>query len=193
MNLQNTWFYTTNLKNYPELQETLTGELERKFELKSQILSGNAGIGKTTQAVLLARDYCQSVESEQGTWHYSFEPSFVTFYEFKQILQDRQFGNEEQKAAAFYKLKDIRESPFLIFDDLRAERSSEYHQNLIDNALLDLLSEKFAARRTQTLIVTTNNTHKELTNHYSQAVCSRLFGMCEYIELEGEDKRLKNT
>ena len=45
--IEKTWFYTTNLKNYPELQETLLLAEEKKAPCRSYVLGGNVGAGKT--------------------------------------------------------------------------------------------------------------------------------------------------
>lgn len=187
--INTTWFYNTNLKDYPELQETLLLETNTNLKLESQILSGNVGVGKTHNALILAKNYIKETFKNQNTWHYSFEPCFVNYMEFLQILSDMKFGSEENKAKAYYRLKDIKEAPFLIFDDLRAEHSSKYEKTTLDNALLDLLSVFWAGRKNRILIVTTNNTKKEIEKTYSQAVCSRLFGICKYLEVTGQDKR----
>lgn len=190
MNITETWFYQTNLKAYTELQQTLLEEKKSIFENESQIISGTVGIGKTYNALLVAKQYMQDTFTKNNYWHYSFEPFFITYMEFAKLLQNKKFGSEAEKSEAYYKLKELEESPFIIFDDLRCKFSSEYEKTTIDNALLDLLSNLWANRQNKTLIVTTNNTRPEIEKNFSEAVCSRLFGLCKYVEVNGKDKRL---
>jgi len=190
--IKKTWFYETNLKNYPELQETLISEtLETKLELKSYFLSGAVGYGKTTQAILLARKHINECYAFNfNNWHYSTEPNFVTFTRLLELLNDRQFGNEELKTKAHYELKDIQNTSFLILDDLRCNFTSIYQKNMVDAYLLELLSIFYADRKNKIIIITTNNLKKDVSKIYSDAVTSRIFGLCFYYELKGKDRRI---
>ena len=189
MNIQETWFYQTNLKNYTELQETLLTDKKTIFENKSQIISGSVGVGKTHNALLLAKKYMEETFEKENYWYYAFEPFFITYMDFIRLLQNKKFGSETEKSEAYYKLKELEESPFIIFDDLRCKFSSDYEKTTIDNALLDLLSNLWANRQNKTLIVTTNNTRPKIEKNFSEAVCSRLFALCQYLEVNGKDKR----
>lgn len=192
MNIQETWFYQTNLKNYTELQDLLVSDSITKMELKSILLSGSVGAGKTYNAILAAKKYIETKFEENKHWHYSFEPVFISYMQYLEYLNNLKFGNDEQKSRAFYALRDLEDTPFLIFDDLRCQHASAYEKTTVDNALLNLLSVFWANRASRTVIVTTNNNKDELKESYSDAVCSRLFGLCEYIEVQGSDKRSKN-
>lgn len=193
VDIKKTWFYTTALQNYTELQEIFINEdLQAKKEVGSYFLSGNTGVGKTTEAILEARKWVIRTSERIQGWHYTFEPDYVTYVDFRRLLNDREFGNEESKTKAFYRLQELEQSKMLIFDDIRAESLSNYHKTQLDTALLDFLSRKYANRNEQFLVFTSNNTKDEISKCYSQAVCSRLFGICEYISITGEDRRIKN-
>ena len=185
------WFFKTNLSDYTELQTTLASGDPTKLKQSSQILAGKPGIGKTYNSILLARDFMVKRIQEIGTWHYSFEPVFIEFMNLSNMMiHDMQFGSDEKKSQAFYKLKEIKESPFIIIDDLRCTFSSEYQKIQLDSHLLNLLSEIYSQRKNKILIITTNHTEQEIRKAYSNAVCSRLFGMCKYQELNGQDRRV---
>ena len=185
-----TWFYNTLLTNSLELQSILLSDKQSTLpKLKSIFLSGSVGAGKTTQSLLLVRDYILATQESQG-WHYSFEPDYITFHDLIQICQDRQFGTDQQKDSAFYRLKEITETPFLILDDIHTDLSSNYQKSQMDSLLLQLFSVRFANRTKQKTIIISNCTEKEIRSYYPEAVCSRIFGICEYLEVQGKDKRV---
>lgn len=188
--IQKTWFYETNLRHYPELQETLLSDQEAKLAYESQIISGNVGVGKTHNAILLVKEYLAK-EYELGGWYYAFEPYFMTFDTYLTCLHDYAFGSPEMKSQAIGRLREFENSQFLIFDDFHINLVSEYQRKTTNNNLLNLFSILYAKRDKIKLIVTTNNTKQEIQDTYGQSVCSRLFGMCNYIEVNGEDKRLQ--
>lgn len=183
--IDTTWFYNTNLKQYPKLQKILLSDNKTKFKLESQLISGNVGVGKTHNAILLARDYILS----QADWHYTLEPCFVTFNHYLGYINDYKFGNPEMKAEAYYKLRELENSKLLIIDDLHNNFLSDYQQKEANNHFLQLLSVIYDKSDDHILIVTSNNSKDELQKAYTDSVCSRLFGMCQYIEVTGKDKR----
>lgn len=187
MSLQNNWFYETNLKNYTELQETLLSDQKTNLKLQSWLITGTVGVGKTHNAILLARDYLQSLEYI----HYSKLPYFIQFNDFITAIQAQRFGTEAQKNEAYYKLRDIKESQFLIIDDLHLDFSSKHEKALVEGELLAVLSEYWANRKSKIMIITSNYSKTQIKNGLSEAICSRLFGMCKYIEVTGKDKRNK--
>jgi DNA replication protein DnaC len=184
-NLNNNWFFETNLANYPELQETLLSTQTTPFKIESQILSGDVGVGKTHNAILLARDYLNSLDYI----HYTNLPLFIQFNDFVKMINDQRFGSEEQKTKAYYRLRDIRTSKFLVIDDFFLLFSSKFEKINVENELLNILSEIWADRKNRYLIVTTNYTDQEVRAELSDAICSRLFGLCRYLEVGGKDKR----
>jgi DNA replication protein DnaC len=133
-NLQNNWFFETNLSNYPELQETLLSTQTTPFKIESQILSGDVGVGKTHNAILLARNYLKSLDCI----HYSNLPLFIQFNDIIKTIHDQRFGSEEQKTKAYYQLRDIRTSKFVIIDDLFLLFSSKFEKINVENELLNI-------------------------------------------------------
>jgi DNA replication protein DnaC len=186
--LQNNWFYQTNLHNYTELQETLLSEQVTGLKLESQVLSGSVGVGKTHNAILLARDYMKSLDFI----HYTNLPMFIQFNDILTAVHNQRFGSDELKTEAYYKLRDIKTSQFVIIDDLFLKFSSDFEKTNVQNELLNILSEIWANRKNRILIVTTNYNQAEIRQSLSDAICSRLFGLCNYIEVGGKDKRIKS-
>jgi DNA replication protein DnaC len=189
--LKNTWFYETRLKNNEDLQKAFLDETQTNFSLESQIFYGNVGTGKTYNSIKLAQKYCsQAHEDNDEYWHYSLEPDFITQEEFQQILKDREFGSDELKVRAFYRMQEIEETPFLVFDDIRCVRLSDYHKNQLDNAYLDFFGRRYSNRKKQITIITTNNTIEQFYEFFSEAVCDRIFGTCKTKnQIEGDSKR----
>jgi len=190
LELKDSWFYTTAIKDDEDLQNTFISMDKCAIKNESQILIGNAGIGKTTQAILACRDYCKSrYEEADGYWHYSFEPDFISEFEFSQLISDREFGNDEQKSKSYYRLEEIKNTPFLIFDDIKIKKASDYHKQKLENAYLEFFGSRYANRKSKITIITTNNTAEEFESFYSEAVCSRIFGLCKKIITNGHDMR----
>ena len=76
--------------------------------------------------------------------------------------------------------------PLLILDDLKAERNTEYVQEIVYKVI------DSRCRAGLPLIVTTNLTGKELQNPSdvsNQRIFSRLYEMCIPLEVKGDDRR----
>lgn len=80
----------------------------------------------------------------------------------------------------------LREVPLLIIDDFRAERSTEF----MNEVTFEVINGRAETR--MPLIVTTNLTAEDIKGEHGisqERVISRLLGMCIPIEVKGSDKR----
>ncbi len=190
LQLQNTWFYKTAISHDIDLQDVFIKCDAPDLDLHSQALLGTVGVLKTMAAVKLCSKYCKQLYLENNNyWHYTLEPDFITQKIFRQLLNDREFGTPELKTKAFYRLLELESTPFLVFDEIQCEKLSDYHKGQLDTSLLDFFGKRWANRKKFCTIVTSNNSQREIESYYSEAVCSRLFGLCKVVNIKGKDKR----
>lgn len=74
----------------------------------------------------------------------------------------------------------------LIIDDLGTEKASEW----VTETLHKLIDKRY--REVLPTIITSNNSLDELVDRLGDRIPSRLAEMCDIVQLEGEDRRLKN-
>lgn len=94
-------------------------------------------------------------------------------------LQNQWEGRQEY-------LDSLNNFKLLVIDDLAAERDTEYMGEIVMN----IIDSRYRANKP--IIVTTNLTGAELRNPKNirrERVISRLFDMCMFVEVSGEDKR----
>ena len=142
-----------------------------KEEGKGLLLFGNVGTGKTYLAACVANALIN-----KGI------PCLVTSVtRITNELQDRFEGRQQI-------LDNLNTFPLLVLDDLKAERNTEYMQEMVFN----IIDARYRANLP--LIVTTNLTRERLLNPQNlsdERIFSRLFEMCTPIEVSGQDRRQK--
>ena len=144
---------------------------ERKTKkLNGFMLYGPVGTGKTFWAVCVGHALL-----DQG-----ITVMFTSFDRIRNRILSNYDGREKY-------LESLNNVDLLIIDDLGAESTTEYMQELVFSVITA------RANAHKPMIVTTNLTKKQLStprNIHVHRVYSRMLGMCQPIEVKGEDRRL---
>lgn len=85
-------------------------------------------------------------------------------------------------------IDQLNDFELLVIDDFMAERQTEWMNELVQN----VIDTRY--RSGKPMIITTNMTAQELKNPTDvkwQRVCSRLYEMCEFIEVKHKDRRIE--
>lgn len=154
-------------RNYVENFEKMDGT--------GLLLFGKVGTGKTFIACCIANALIDKGYS-----------CLVT--NFARLVNEISGTFEKQKI-----IDELREYDLLIIDDLASERDTEFMNEIVMN----VINERYLSGKP--MIVTTNLTSSELkhsSNINKQRVYSRLYDMCMFVEVIGDDRRkekLKNN
>lgn len=130
---------------------------------------GTVGTGKSYIAACIANDVL-----EQG-----YEVRYLSFVDIATRLQNN-FGQTEAI------LEEIRRPALVIFDDLGAERQSEWMQEKV----LQVINIRMESMKP--MILTTNLTLTEMSDTQDQQkkrIYDRLWECCDPIELNGDSRR----
>lgn len=162
-------------------------------------LTGKSGVGKTTSMTLIAREWFRSMEQRANSGmkalhdprydgYYASAPKgqmswkFISYPDFVMDLQSR-FKRDKGEESAYEFLAETAAVPFLIIDDLGAQKMTEY----VKQATYYLINEREMHMR-QTFI-TTNFALGEIGEMIDSRIASRISGMCDVKEISGLDMR----
>lgn len=166
-------------------------DLKQDFNIPIPIsgacLTGKVGVGKTIALCIMVRDWLLNrAEKSTGSVWGDFSQKawrFVVFPEFIMRVQDS-FNNKKGEETAWQMLEELAYNPFLIIDDLGAEKPTDYVRQatyyIINHREMNLLPT----------FITTNFSMDRLDENLDPRISSRIAGMCEIIRLEGKDRRL---
>lgn len=148
-------------------------------------LWGKTGVGKTTIACALAMSYIiyQTLDDIRKGNQTS---QLVMFVNVPDLLTEIKQGFNDQEASfiANAKIEAIKSVPLVIFDDIGAERPSEW----VKERLLTLINERY--EKELSTFFTSNLKQEELAQQLGTRIMSRVCGMSIPVEVRGRDRRL---
>lgn len=133
---------------------------------------GPCGVGKTHLAASIANEQLGKVPT-----------LFVSCPEFLLELREGIGGKKDSRHQ--HLLAMARNVRLLVFDDIGAEKSSEW----VQETLFVLINHRY--EQMLPTILTTNYSLDELDVRIGKRITSRLIEMCRCIRMEGEDWRIK--
>lgn len=136
---------------------------------ESLLLIGNPGTGKTHLAAAATNYIVRNMGIS------------VKFGNFPELLENMKtsFGTEKDIG------RELIDVPLLVIDDLGKERQSEWSRSVIYR-VINGRYENYAP-----IIITTNETMMTLRSNIGEATFSRIIEMCEGIDMNGEDYRIR--
>lgn len=160
-------------------------------ESHSSFLSGKPGTGKTHLAAAIIRNvYEESIPKpyfclETYRWRYKKIrlPSFVTIPSL--LLRMRSSFDDANKENEQSIIDEYTEDRLIIFDDFGAEKMSEWSLQV----LYIIVDHRYT--RMLPTVITSNLTIDDIGGKISDRIASRIAGMCNIINLVGEDRRLR--
>lgn len=171
-------------KEIPASQKSMANEQ------RLPCLVGEAGSGKTWQAVQLAVIIASQVEpvNSLGTSYRIFDEQLPMFLSAPDLaVRLRSTFGRKGSATEQDILEQYSKVSMLVIDDLGAESTTEYSLATI----YALINGRYT--RSLRTIITTNLPIQELARRIGDRCVSRIFEMCFVIELEGPDRRLKRN
>ena len=160
---------------------------------KGLFLKGPVGTGKTHLAVATLRAIveanidsfgCQKNETPIfGEHEYSgYSCSMISVVEFLGSLR-QSYSAKNLKHLANRLLHQAKICEIIILDDIGAEKPSDWGEE----QLFSLIDLRYRMQRST--ILTSNCTLKELESQIGSRIVSRIFEMCEGVQVAGEDYR----
>lgn len=144
----------------------------------SYYFQGRTGSGKSYQAALLLFQILRPINKHSGEW---VNVPKMLFTLRQQYNKEKHEGPTEREILTKYS-----EVPYLVLDDLGAEKSSDWATQV----LYLIINDRYENMRP--VIITSNLTIKELGEKMEDdRLSSRINGMCETIVMNGPDRRFK--
>lgn len=154
--------------------------VQPKEDKRSLFIAGSFGAGKTYYAVSVMKNYIDNIPNTCFVPPFNRLPLFITIPEL--LLKIRStFSLERCEEEIVDKYSN---APLLIFDDLGAEKTTDFSLQ----TLYIILNRRYN-EQLQT-IITSNLTLDEVKNKLGDRIASRIAGMCAVLHMKGQDKRL---
>ena len=155
-------------------------------EIKGLFLHGEKGTGKTKLAAIIANERARTGHP-------------VLFASVPDLMADirRSFKDETTSEA----VQAVKNAPFLVLDDLGAEKMTEW----VGEQLFCIVNHRYNERLAT--VVTSNYSPTQVIAHMAtvdgrgnviddmqgQRIMSRIYGMCERVEIKGADWRMRGA
>lgn len=150
--------------------ENFEGKLPRR---RPMFITGPAGTGKTHLAVAYLREEIIA----QGAEQCKFLEAVELFLELRDSFR-RDSPEDEERIIKTYTSK-----PFLVIDDLGAEKVSDY----VRQSLYFVINRRYGEELPT--VVTSNLTLDQIAEVYGERLSSRIAGMGPELVLKGRDRR----
>lgn len=139
-------------------------------------IHGSAGVGKTHIAYALLKAGYEVLHKN------------TKIYNTTELLHSMRNDFNKDCNKEYCISNEVRDyRGILIFDDIGAEKLSEWVQEtfylIINKRYNDMLPTIF----------TSNLSVPQLAEHFGDRITSRIVGMCDIVEIKGEDRRLTNN
>jgi DNA replication protein DnaC len=176
-------FHTFDASNSLELKKALNRlqSWGREYPLVEHgwLLMGSCGVGKTHLAVAVIKELIQTREIS------------CLFYEFGDLLKKIQDSyNPVSQTSELKVLEPIYEAEVLVLDELGASKPTDW----VRDTMMQIINNRYNERKIT--IFTTNypddrksDKEENLTDRIGVRLRSRLYEMCEVIQMNGEDYR----
>lgn len=168
------WTFENSDRTNPEVDEAMKEYVKNFKEFKRQgkglLLYGTVGTGKTYYAACIANALI-----DEG-----HRVLMTNFAQLTNTIQGKFEGKQEF-------INSLNSYSLLIIDDLGAERTTEYMQEMVFN----IIDSRYRAGKP--MIITTNLTLKEITKAQDigrDRIYDRILERCHPIEVQTENKRV---
>ncbi|MBN2134807.1 MAG: ATP-binding protein [Acidobacteria bacterium] len=174
-------FDTLDNKNLNKALKRATGFVTKYPAVKKGLLfMGNSGTGKTHLSVAIL---IQLIRQK------AIDGLFIDYQEMLRSVQESY--SPESGKTEYYVLEPILEADLLVIDDVGSKKATEW----VRDTLAYIINHRY--NEGSSTIITTNYLDEDINNDVNETLAdrvgvrirSRLYEMCERVEMEGDDFR----
>lgn len=173
------FIYTQEGKSYKSNNEFLDLLFKEKKGLR---IFGPYGTGKTQMLYSIAHAYWAHSKAFVNP-KLEF-PQIYSMTEIIRVLMESMFA--EKRSTYFNLIEELKKQSVLFIDDFGTRKLDKESQPVYD--VLDILDYRYT--HSNPIVITTNLDIKDILNIYGERIGSRIYEMCEPVEVGGANKRL---
>ena len=155
-------------------------------EIKGLFLHGEKGTGKTKLAAIIANERARAGKP-------------VLFASVPDLMADIRASFADGKTAET--VRTVKETPFLVLDDLGSEKMTEWVGEqlfcIVNHRYNEMLPTVVTSNYSPTQVIahmaTVDRDGNVIDDMQGQRIMSRIYGMCERVEIRGADWRMKGA